>query len=567
MAQMVPERDEGEVDSRAERLVRRALSERLPDDWTVVHGARWVGRRHGRDGQDGEIDFLLLHPKHGAVVLEVKGGTVARERQRWTSTSTSGQRHDLGRGPLQQAHDGKYALRALLENMRRFRAGTPHLVHAALLPESHVPDTGLGADAPRALLGDARDLAMLEEWVQGVVAHTDRHPAARELGKEGVRAIVELLAPRRTLTRSRAGENAGVDVELLELTERQYRVLDLTRSLPRVLVEGGPGTGKSLIAVEAARRFAAAGRSTLLLCYNGPLAGRLVEEARGIEGVTATHFHGLCRAWAAEAGLTDLVDAAQAAGDWTEGFANVLLEAASALHRSVDAIVVDEGQDFDPSWWPVLEQLLSRGDGIFYVFADPGQALRGDAARPPLEGLHGPLELDRNCRNPAEVHAWLQAVDTSLAALRGSNVTTGVPPSVRWVGPGGDVAAVIDAAVKALVQDHGLAPGDIAVITPRGRERSVLKEVDTLGGAPASWKGRDSADHVWIDTTHRHKGLDHRGVVVCELGPDLKPDLMSHLRVACSRATHRLDVVAAHALAPVFQPARDLATWSGVLPG
>ncbi|MEZ6008594.1 MAG: AAA family ATPase [Planctomycetota bacterium] len=566
MARMVPEGDEGAVDSRAERLVRRALREQLSEDWTVVHGARWVGRRHERDGQDGEIDFLLLHPKLGAVVMEVKGGTISRSGAQWTSTSRTGERHDLGRGPVAQAHDGKYALLDLLKAIRRFRGRLPHVVHAAALPESEVPASGLGADAPRSKLCDMRDLGELDAWVRHVLASSDVHPAARPLENDGVRAIVELLAPQRTLRASRAGEDAGVEVELLELTEEQFRILDMTRSMPRVLVEGGPGTGKSLIAVEAARRFAAAGRRTLLLCFNGPLAGRLQDATRGIEGVTATHFHGLCRAWAEEAQLADLLGAAQAAGDWTEGFAHALFESASALDRSVDAVIVDEGQDFDPSWWPVLDQLLAGGDGLFYVFADPGQALRGHVPRPPLEGLQGPMQLTRNCRNPAEVHAWLQAVDPSLARLEGSGVVTGSLPAVRWVGPAGDVVVAVDEAVRRLVDVHGLAPRDVAVITPRGQDRSALRDVVSLGGSPASWRVRESADHVWIDSTHRHKGLDHRGVVVCELDPDLKPDLMSHLRVACSRATHRLEIVASHVLAPVLEPARELATWSGSLP-
>lgn len=567
MAHIVPEGDEGAVDSRAERLVRRALRERLADDWTVVHGGRWVARRHGREGQDGEIDFLLLHPKHGVVVLEVKGGAIRRSGPEWSSTSRTGEHHDLGRGPLAQAHDGKHALLDLLKGMRRFRGKLPHVVHAAALPESAVPASGLGADAPRSKLCDMHDLGTLDAWVRQVLAASDAHPAACPLQKDGVRTIVDLLAPQRTLRRSRAGEDAGVDVELLELTEEQFRILDMTRSMPRVLVQGGPGTGKSLIAVEAARRFAAAGRRTLLLCFNGPLAGRLQDATREIEGVTAMHFHGLCRGWAQDAGLSDVLGAAEAAGDWTSGFAHVLLESASTLDRGVDAIVVDEGQDFDPSWWPVLEQLLVDGDGLFYVFEDPGQALRGPASRPPLEGLQGPMQLTRNCRNSAEVHALLQAVDPTLAHLEGSGVVTGALPAVRWVGPAGDVVLAVDAAVRRLRETHGLAAADVAVITPRGQERSVLRDVVSLGGAPASWRARDSADHVWIDTTHRHKGLDHRGVVVCELDPELKPDLMSHLRVACSRATHRLEIVAAHALAPVLAPARDLASWSGPLPG
>ena len=68
------------------------------------------------------------------------------------------------------------------------------------------------------------------------------------------------------------------------------------------------------------------------------------------------------------------------------------------------AIVVDEGQDFDPEWLASLEALLIDGrDDVLYVFHDPAQAIYRDDAVAQLGLPTYPLET--NCRNAQPIHA------------------------------------------------------------------------------------------------------------------------------------------------------------------
>ncbi|MGC7532618.1 DEAD/DEAH box helicase family protein, partial [Pandoraea pneumonica] len=73
---------------------------------------------------------------------------------------------------------------------------------------------------------------------------------------------------------SLSGLLAESERELVALSPDQHRVLDyaLNESNPRLLCDGPAGSGKTLIALEAARRLAETGRSVLLLCYNDNLA-------------------------------------------------------------------------------------------------------------------------------------------------------------------------------------------------------------------------------------------------------------------------------------------------------
>ena len=56
--------------------------------------------------------------------------------------------------------------------------------------------------------------------------------------------------------------------QILRLTEEQYRCPDQLQDNPRCLFDGGAGTGKTLLALEFARREASSGRKVLLICFN-----------------------------------------------------------------------------------------------------------------------------------------------------------------------------------------------------------------------------------------------------------------------------------------------------------
>src|SRR5262249_19632787 len=62
-----------------------------------------------------------------------------------------------------------------------------------------------------------------------------------------------------------------------------------------------------------------------------------------------------------------------------------------------DAIIVDEGQDFDAIWWAALESCLRDQRSIFYIFYDDNQMLYQRNAELPEDVLH--FRLGKNIRN------------------------------------------------------------------------------------------------------------------------------------------------------------------------
>ena len=134
---------EPDLKSRAEGKVFDALEARLDDEWEVFHSAAWVVRDKKQGVEDGEIDFVLVHPEHGIVCLEVKGGGIECQHGEWYGIH-DGKRERI-RDPFKQAIDHPYDLRRKLADMPAKGGGSLAIVHAVAFPDITVHELRPGA--------------------------------------------------------------------------------------------------------------------------------------------------------------------------------------------------------------------------------------------------------------------------------------------------------------------------------------------------------------------------------------------------------------------------------------
>src|SRR5262249_45452562 len=156
--------------------------------------------------------------------------------------------------------------------------------------------------------------------------------------------IVNLLAPTLRVTGLLRAHIADAERQILQLTERQIAALSMIRNVRRCVVRGGAGTGKTLLAVEKARRVALEGGRALLVCFNAPLASVLSNDLRGTAGIVVSTFHALCmRLGRASGSVPQNPDD----GWFATRAADVLTDAAGAMNdgEKYDALIVDESQD------------------------------------------------------------------------------------------------------------------------------------------------------------------------------------------------------------------------------
>lgn len=102
MARMIPERRDDEFPSPGERLFYAACRKQLPDHIVVLHSCRYLIRDPRRWDEDGEIDFLIIDPQRGFLLVEVKDGQIKIQQQRWYRKGQEGQWQPLEESPFTQ---------------------------------------------------------------------------------------------------------------------------------------------------------------------------------------------------------------------------------------------------------------------------------------------------------------------------------------------------------------------------------------------------------------------------------------------------------------------------------
>jgi superfamily I DNA and RNA helicase len=316
-------------------------------------------------------------------------------------------------------------------------------------------------------------------------------------------------------------------------------------------VRGGAGTGKTVLALEAARRFAEDGKDVLLVCFNKPLGEYLRasvdswERQEGFGRVRSTSFHRLCSQAHRElhgTGLNVPEDKNAEIRFWAEEAPYVLLDGlASGAIPKFDAVVIDEGQDFAASWWTVLEEALrDKAGGRMLTFFDPAQEIFSRGCHVPEWPEYALTYNFRNTRRIAEVVCELGRVEM----LSFESCPVGEAPEEHEQKSPALGCSGIERLVRDLVEKEKVPIERIAVLTPHKREHSCLAGVSSLAGFEIADKPFDRAGKLLHATIGSFKGLESDVVIFADVDPK-DPRCERNARyVAASRARHRLYVFA-----------------------
>jgi hypothetical protein len=573
MATIIPDLTDAQLadlPSKAEAKVYKALRDSLPRDFVVFFQVGWILRREEEQAKDGETDFVVCHPDLGYVCIEVKGGGVGFDSSTgdWFSVDRHLQKHVIN-NPINQALKAKYSIRSKLNEHRHWLDLSLANVlrgHAVFFPDVGDPNSLSRPDMPPALIGCARALQNPKAWINAVFIYWSNDVSGfTPLGRRGVDVLRNVFARSFVVAPLISSQLADQETRRLVLTKDQIRVLDFLRSHRRVAVSGGAGTGKTVLALEKARRLASEGFRTLLTCYNRQLADHLSALCAGMPNLDVMSFHQLCHRQVERANRAsgrDLVSEAKVTYPGKDLYEvqlpNALGYSLEILPDRYDAIVCDEGQDFREEFWVPLELLLSDYESSpLYVFYDDNQNLYARAGTFPI--CDGPFSLTTNCRNTAPIHdaayKHYKGVPVSPPDILGDEVQFDESPTRDHQ------AAKINARIIDLVARQGVAPGDITVLVADALHKveyyTALRRLPLP--KPATWleEGARGKTTVLIDTIQRFKGLESPIVILWGLDTidlSLRQEL---LYVGMSRAKSLLVIVGRAATCSTFKGAAE----------
>ena len=559
----------GEFDSATASAAERRLFGLLKHDpdtagWTVLHS---LGLSRRGKKPFGEIDFVILIPEAGVFCLEVKGGGVSCRDGIWYTENRTGTVAELKRSPFAQARDGMFALRDAVLNRATvgFPSGIvfgyavvmPDVLFSAMSPEWEAHQI-LDRDALRRPISTSlRRLASEQRRLLNIPT-ADKEPTRANIG-----ILAQLLRPDFDAIVTRGTQIEQTEERLLQLTQEQFDALDLLEDNPRCLFHGAAGTGKTMLALEYARRSAQSGLRTLLVCFNRLLGDWLNKQIAGStfpSELTAGRYFKLLRERIVQSSLgTEFLEkernenGAQLYDLVYGAFGSLAIE---EIGETYDVLVVDEAQDLlYPGVLDAFCAWLKGGlaGGRWAIFGDfERQAIFGSRNANNMKALlveraphFSTGRLRQNCRNTRNIGEETALLSGFQSLPYRVGQTGGLAVDYRYYNSPPNQRKVLADVLRRLIAD-GIKASDIIVLSRNRLSNSAIAELD--GGTDFKLIGVAGPDRsrvpiVRFATIQAFKGMESPVIVLCDVSQVSEDEPQALLYVAMSRARSQLTVL------------------------
>lgn len=555
MANIIPKLNESQIlniESFAEQKVYRAMEVALPNEWLVIHSCEYIRENQkNKSHSDREADFVIFSPELGILVIEVKGGGIEYNKRvnQWYSIDRNRMKHEI-KNPIKQAKDSKYEISRHLKS--QLGNTNPLLAHAALFPDILNTKLLASVEMPSEILGGGDDLKEIRSWIVSVFNYwKGSNDLYDSLGSNGVKTAEKVFGKDISINPSlKLAIEQDSEVQI-KLTAQQKNILRQLKRRRTAIIEGGAGTGKTVLALEHAINLSNQGLTVLLLCYNKNLGNNLKYKSMSHDAVHAMSFHEFCswriRQVKSSTGR-DLI--AESKMTYSNGnlydvlMPDALINSYDICPIEYDVVIIDEGQDFRDEFWLSIELLLDRKDQPnFYIFHDSNQSIYTSIESLPINDE--PLYLLDNCRNTASIHnlayKYYQGVEIEPPRLEGSNN--------KWIDSEDSSktqSEKISSLVNELILSEKISPRDITILTigDFSYARELLE--DSKFNKFFKYKSLNRDDLVLVETAKRFKGLESKLIILWILNEEDTND--SLLYVSISRARLRLWVSCSKAM-------------------
>ena len=528
MAIMIPEKPRSFDPASQEGLIFDALA-LLPEDYYIFHSFRITDTRDGTF-RESETDFVILNRTKGVICLEAKAGQVRYENGCWLYGSGIPMHNG---GPFNQASANKYKLmRYISDSNMAFTLEKCKFFHAVWFPSvsnDRLISMTLPSEGDKAIVLTKEALDDPKEFINRIYALQLPSRVETKLSEiECKRLVQEIFCPQFNVFPSASFEADLKKIVFHRLLDEQAGILDFLDEQLTAAINGAAGTGKTMIAVEKARRHAAAGERVLFLCFNAQLKDYLEENY-----------------------ARDLVSYYTIAG-----FACKICNTVKPNYNELKAkledyyisgffpykhVIIDEGQDFgseaieETDIIQLIHDIIVDTDqgGTFYVFYDRLQLIQANEMPKFIGDLDCRLTLYRNCRNTENIAVTSLRPITDRKPRVFKGAVKGTPAKIHFCDSVQNERERLDSIIDDLAAD---GYRDIVLLTCKTEATSILSDAVNNG------KYRNK---YLFTTCRKFKGLEADVVILLDVDKTtFEQGNVLIFYVGTSRARIKLEIAA-----------------------
>ena len=405
MAIMVPSFPYGFTPASREDELFECLQNKLSDDYYVFHSFKLADLKNGT-WKEKEIDFVIYNKAKGLMFIEVKAGQVWCDNGQWKYQSGI----DM-KDPFKQADNGRWEFFNMLDAKQKYvkdpitnRCKMLHAVwfpsifrkqlSGIVLPQNARPEIILTGDdldnGPQATIEKIYDIQV-----------RDGYPMLNTITDADDKYLMDnILCPKFNIIPPKSFVLEDKRRHFDAMLEEQYGLLNYLEYQRNAVINGAAGTGKTMIAIEKARRHAEKGESVLFLCFNIKLK-EFLEKAYPMKNVSYYTIDG----FACKMCSTAIPDY-----NYLQEVLYEYYDETKCNEFPYTHIIIDEGQDFGQKKihadeiFNLLESIvLLTETGTFYIFYDKMQLIQAEEIPDYITKADCKLTLYKNCRNTKRI--------------------------------------------------------------------------------------------------------------------------------------------------------------------
>lgn len=483
---------------------------------------------------ESETDFVIFNPAKGILCLEAKAGHVKYEEGEWKY----GSGHIMGHGgPYRQAASGKWKLRDYIKSRGLdYILGRCKLLHAVWFPsiEKEAFDSiALPSDADINLTLTADSFENIEQEISDIFDIELQNGVETKMTPVDSKKIVEqVLAPTFNLVPIANMKLENQQIVFKRMLKEQIALLSYLEEQDNAVINGLAGTGKTVMAVEKAKRHADNGEKVLFLCYNSFLKDYL-QNTYAHSNVDYYTIDGLaCK-------LCDTI---------TPNY-NRLKETLEEMYLEetfpYKHIIIDEGQDFGKERLndiAIIELLKSNvvdedKNGTFYLFYDKNQMVQASSLPSYIDNSDCKLTLYRNCRNTENIAITsLRLLGSEKRPRLFDDAIIGDSPEMFFAENVTKTVVTINSIIDSAWES---GYDNIQILTCKTEEKSIISDECSTG--TYLYK----AKKIPFTTCRKYKGLEADVIIMVDLDNEVfTTNAEQVMYVGSSRARYKLFLVA-----------------------